>query len=219
MTAFHEELRAQAEPLWRAIQGHRFLAETAAGTIPPETFARWMQQDYLFVREAIPFLGVLLARAPASLRRSLGEAIAALHHELEVFERLAREHQIALEGIRMLPTCHAYVQFLLATAYGRSFPEAFTVLYAAEKAYLDAWSWVKQQQRAASPWQAFIENWTSPAFREYVEWLGQALDTLAEGVPEAARAAMRELFLLTAQYELRFWDMAWAGEHWPVEFP
>jgi thiaminase len=217
MSAFHEEVLHQAEPIWRAMRAHPFLAETAAGTISRDVFARWMQQDYLFVREAVPFLAILLARAPATLRRPLGEALAALHRELEVFERLAREHHVALEGIRMLPTCHAYVHFLLATAYGRSFPEAFTVLYAAEKAYLDAWSWVKQQQRATSPWQAFIENWTSSTFCEYVEWLGHTLDGLAYGVPDSLRAAMRELFLTTAQYELRFWDMAWRGEQWPVD--
>ena len=219
MSAFHEELLRYAEPVWKEVREHRFLAETAAGTIPPDVFARWMQQDYLFVREAIPFLAVLLARAPAALRRPLGEALAALSRELEVFERLAREHQVALEGVGMLPTCHAYVQFLLATAYGRSFPEAFTVLYAAEKAYLDAWTWVKEKQQAMSPWQAFIEQWTSPAFREYVQWLGQTLDALAEGTSETMRAAMRELFLLTAQYEVRFWDMAWEGERWPVALP
>jgi len=216
MSAFHEELLRYAEPVWKEVREHRFLAETAAGTIPPDVFARWMQQDYLFVREAIPFLAILLAKAPGTLRRPLGESLAALFRELELFERLAREHQVALEGIGMLPTCHAYVQFLLATAYGRSFPEAFAVLYAAEKAYLDAWTWVKEQQQAASPWQAFIEQWTNPAFREYVQWLGQTLDALAEGASETMRAAMRELFLLTARYEVRFWDMAWAGESWPL---
>jgi thiaminase/transcriptional activator TenA len=76
---------------------------------------------------------------------------------------------------------------------------------------------VKQQQRATSPWQAFIENWTSSTFCEYVEWLGHTLDGLAYGVPDSLRAAMRELFLTTAQYELRFWDMAWRGEQWPVD--
>lgn len=219
MSTFHEELLRHAEPVWKVVREHQFLAETAAGTIPREIFVRWMQQDYLFAREAIPFLAVLLARAPAALRRPLGEALAALSRELELFERLAREHQVALEGVSMLPTCHAYVQFLLATAYGRSFPEAFTVLYAAEKAYLDAWTWVKEKQQATSPWQAFIEQWTNPAFREYVHWLGQTLDALAEGASEATRVAMRELFLLTAQYEVRFWDMAWEGERWPVALP
>jgi len=217
MSAFHDDLLRQAEPVWRIVREHRFLAETAAGTIPRDVFARWMQQDYLFVREAIPFLALLVARAPAALRRPLAKALAALDQELDVFERLAREHQVALDGIGMLPTCHAYVQFLLATAYGRSFPEAFTVLYAAERAYLDAWTWVAQTQRTASPWQAFIEQWTNPAFRDYVQWLGQTLDALAEGASEPMRAAMRELFLLTAHYEVRFWDMAWHGEHWPGE--
>ncbi len=217
MPSWHEELLRHAQPIWTAMREHPFLAQTASGTIAHEAFARWLQQDYLFVGEAIPFLAVLVAKAPPLLRRPLSEALVGLHRELELFERLARAQQVSLAGIAMSPTCHAYVQFLLATAYGRSFPEAFTVLYAAEKAYLDAWSWVRENQRQQSPWQDFIENWTSPSFRQYVEWLEQTLDSLAEEASEATRQSMRALFLVTAQYEVRFWDMAWEGEKWPAE--
>lgn len=217
MMRFHEHLLQQAEPIWKAMLGHRFLAETAAGTISTEAFANWMKQDYLFVREAVPFLSILSAKAPAALRKPLCEALGALHDELALFERLAREHHVSLDGVRMAPTCHAYVQFLLATAYGRSFPEGFTVLYGAEKAYLDSWTWVKEQGRGTSPWQAFIDNWTSEPFRRYVDWLAETLDHLAREVSPSMRHAMTELFLLTGQYEVLFWEMAATGESWPVE--
>lgn len=216
MTPFHEQLLQRAEPLWKVMLEHRFLAETAAGTIARETFANWMKQDYLFARGAVPFLSILLAKAPAEYSQNLSDALVALHQELALFERMAREHQVSFEGIKMSPTCHAYVQFLIATAYGRSFAEGFTVLYGAEKAYLDSWSWVKEHQQGESPWQAFINNWTSEAFRGYVDWLAATLDTIAEGVPLSTQEAMTELFLLTGQYEILFWDMAAAGENWPV---
>ncbi len=216
MGSFHRDLLERAQPIWQKMLAHRFLVETAEGTISPDTFARWMQQDYLFAREAVPFLALLLAKAPRDVRVHLAEAIAALHRELALFERMAREHAVSLEALTMLPTCHAYIQFLQATAYGRSFAEGFTVLYGAEKAYLDSWSWVKEHQQKESPWQPFIDNWTSEPFRRYVDWLAETLDELAEDAPASMRQAMVELFLLTGQYEILFWEMAASAETWPV---
>ncbi|MBI3951822.1 MAG: TenA family protein [Acidobacteria bacterium] len=217
MPRFHQQLLQRAEPVWKMMLDHRFLAETAAGTIARETFANWMKQDYLFARGAVPFLSILSAKAPVQYSKSLSDALVAIHQELALFERMAREHDVSFESIAMSPTCHAYVQFLVATAYGRSFAEGFAVLYGAEKAYLDSWTWVKEHQQEESPWKAFINNWTSDAFRGYVDWLAATLDTLAEEASKSVREAMTELFLLSGQYEILFWEMAAAGETWPVE--
>ncbi len=214
--SFHEHLLATARPIWGAILSHPFLASTADGTISEDVFKTWMVQDYLFVREEIPFLGVLISKAPPHLRPPLADAVVTLNRELELFREQANAAGISFDGISMSPTCHAYIQFLMATAYGRSFEQGFTLLYGVEKAYLDSWVRVKSRQRSRSPWQAFIDNWTSDAFQDYVAWLAETLDALATGKSEADRANMEELFLLAARYEYLFWEMAARGKTWPV---
>jgi len=216
VVSFHQRLLRVAQPVWQATLAHPFLTAVAEGTIADATFKTWLVQDYFYVRELIPFMGVLIAKAPPELRAPLSDAVVVFNRELALFREQAEAHRVALEGQAMAPTCHAYVQFMLATAYGRSFEEAFTVHYGAEKAYLDAWTWVKEHQREPSPWQAFIDNWSSDAFRQYVDWLAQTLDELAAGKSERELAAMEELFLLTARYEYLFWEMAMSGETWPV---
>lgn len=217
MRKFHEDLQETAKPVWDAMLGHQFLADTASGAIPRQTFANWMKQDYIFVREAIPFFSVLAAKAPTSLRRNFSDTLTALHQELDLFRKMANEHNVGLESVKASPTCHAYLQFLMATAYGRSFLEGFTVLYAAEKAYLDSWTWVKSNLKGASPWQPFIENWAGDAFRGYVDWLAATLDELAVGASSQVLQDPKELFILTGQYECLFWEMAAGSESWPVE--
>lgn len=216
MSTFHEQLLEAAGSTWRAILSHRFLKMTADGTIPEDTFKTWMRQDYLFVREAVPFIAVLLAKAPVELRPNLSQVLAALDTELDLFRKNAETHGVNLENIEPSPTCHAYLQFLMATAYGRPFEEGFTVLYAAEKAYLDSWMEVKNNLKGTSPWQSFIDNWTSSAFQQYVDWLATTLDQLAGDRPERDLQAMRELFVTTARYEYLFWEMAATSEAWPA---
>ncbi len=215
MGPFHEQLIEQARGAWDAMLAHPFLKVVADGSIPDERFGNWLRQDYLFAQEAVPFLALLLARAPLAHRSQLVQALGALEAELALFERMARGYGVSLAGVEPSPTCHAYVQFLHATAYGRPYPEAFTVLYGAERAYLDSWSRVREMQRAPSRWQAFIDNWTSEPFRRYVEWLGTEVDGLAAEAPPAGQAAMMALFVTTARYEVRFWDMAAGDERWP----
>jgi thiaminase len=216
MQKFHEQMLAQAEQIWSKILTHPFLMKTADGTIPDETFKLWMQQDYIFVREAIPFMAVLLAKGPLSLRSNFIQIMVGLEQELELFRKNAQEHGIDLANIQPSPTCHAYIQFLMNTAYNLSFEESFTVLYTAEKVYLDSWMAVKTQLKGDSPWQSFIDNWTSEGFQQYVDWLAITLDDLVAGQPGSKLKNYADLFNVTARYEFLFWDMAENQQSWLV---
>jgi thiaminase len=62
--SFTETQLDRVRPLWDEMLSHPFLIQTRDGEIAHETFANWMQQDYLFVEAAIPFMAALLPRAP-----------------------------------------------------------------------------------------------------------------------------------------------------------
>ena len=216
MQKFHEQMLNQSKQIWSAILAHPFLKKTAEGTITDETFKIWMQQDYIFIREAIPFMAVLLAKGPISLRSNFIQIMAGLEQELELFRKNAQKQGVILENIQPSPTCHAYIQFLMNTAYNLSFEEGFTVLYTAEKVYLDSWMAVKTQLKGNSPWQSFIDNWTSEGFQQYVDWLAITLDDLIAGQPESNLSTYADLFKMTARYEYLFWEMAEKQEKWPL---
>ena len=212
---FCEEQLARVRPLWDRMLAHRFLLDTRDGRIARETFATWMRQDYLFVEAAIPFLAAMIPKAPAEDWESLSGVISALQKELKLFEERAAAVDIALRGTPPSFVNHAYIQFLLATAYRASYAEAYTVLYAAEKAYHDSWTVVKKGIDARSEWSPFVENWAGEAFGQYVAFLEKRLDALAAGAGAGERARMAELFELTTRYEIAFWEMAATGEGWP----
>ncbi len=216
MVTFHQKLLDQSKEIWNIILNHRFLKMTADGSIPDSTFKTWMRQDYIFVQEAIPFIAILLAKAPLHLRSNFIDIITGLNTELGMFRKNAEAHGVNLENITPFPACHAYSQFLMNTAYQRSFEEGFTVLYAAEKVYLDSWMEVKKNLKVQSPWQEFIDNWTSDGFQQYVDWLASTLDDLAQGKSAQALKKMEEMFIITARYEYLFWEMAAKEEGWLV---
>jgi len=202
-------------PLWDRMLSHPFLIETRDGTLDDETFAGWMRQDYLFVEAAIPFIAGLLARAPPRHREALAGFLPALHEELGLFEERAAAAGVQLRGVSPSFTCHAYVQFLLATAYRASYAEGLTVLYVAEKAYHESWKVVREGLDERSPWWPFVDNWSSEEFGQWVGWIEEALDEAAADAGEAERRRMADLFETTVKYEVAFWEMATEGESWP----
>jgi thiaminase/transcriptional activator TenA len=212
---FAAEQLARVGELWTRMLAHPFLLQTRDGTIPRETFATWMRQDYLFVEAGIPFIGALLARAPARHRESLGAIIVALEKELALFRERGAAAGVPLGDTPPALVNHAYMQFLMATAYRDSYAEAYTVLYAAEKAYHDSWRVVKDGIDRASPWYPFVENWAGDAFAAYVAHLEAELDRLAEDAGPAERARMADRFEMTLRYEIAFWEMAATGAGWP----
>ncbi len=205
--------RARAE--WQEMVEHPFLAHTRDGTIPFETFATWIRQDYLFVEAAIPFISILLAKAPEKHRAAHSDVLGMLQKELELFRERAAAVGVDLGHLAPSFVNHAYIQFLLATAYRESYACGYTVFYASEKAYHDSWRGVLTGIDRASPWFPFVEKWAGVAFAGYVAHLEEELDELAVDAGTAERARMAELFELTIHYEIAFWEMAWTGEGWP----
>lgn len=212
---FCREQLERMRPLWDRMLHHPFLLSTRDGTIARETFGTWMAQDHLFIEAAVPFLGAMIARAPRAHRETLVAAIGALMEELELFRERAEAAGVELEGTEPAFICHAYIQYLHATAARASYPEAFTVLYVAEKAYLESWSVVRAGIERGSPWMPFVENWTSEGFRDYVGWLEAELDRLAADVGGEERSRLERYFERTLKYEIAFWELAVQGARWP----
>jgi thiaminase len=212
---FAAEQLDRVRSLWERMLRHPFLIETRAGTIPFDAFAVWMQQDYLFVQAAIPFVALLIPKAPEEHREMHTNVLAMLHKELELFRERAAAAGVEMERVRPSFTNHAYIHFLIATACIGTYAEAYTVLYTAEKAYYDSWNVVKEGIDRRSPWYPFVENWASDAFAGYVAHLEAELDELARHAAPAERERMAELFETTVRYEIAFWEMAVTGEAWP----
>lgn len=213
--SFTDSLLSRHEQLWSRMLDHPFLERTRDGTLPEDTFATWLRQDYHFVRAARPFLGLLLGRSPERHRDPLVEALSALGEELELFRERADALGVELEDVEPGLVSHGYVQYLLATAHGESYGSAFTAYWTAEKAYHESWKVVEAGLPEDSPRRPLVENWAGDDFAAFVGWLGDELDRLAGDASDSERRAMKAHFERTTRYEIAFWEMALTGPTWP----
>jgi thiaminase len=160
------ELLRGHEQAWLRATRPPFLERVREGTLPADTFAAWLVQDKLFVGDLLCFQARLLARAPRRAQRVLAAGALALVDELAWFDKHGERFGLDLEAER-LPATRAY-RALLERLESEPFEAAITALWALERVYLEAWSFAEP---AAGPYNAFVEHWTSPEFRAYVEEL------------------------------------------------
>ena len=188
-----------AGPLWNEATRSPFLDATAAGTLPPEAFGRWLGQDYLFAKGLTAYQAITLAKSPRECHKPLISGLAALDNEMDWFEAHAARLELNLDQTPH-PACRAYIDFLMRAAYTQPYPVLLAILFGVEVSYLAAWSALQP----AGPYTEFIERWSSAAFADYVA----RLCALAEQHPHDAA---QENFNTVLVHERDFWKMSWEG--------
>ncbi|HII61801.1 TenA family protein [Pyrococcus horikoshii] len=208
---FSDELLRNSSEIWRKFLPHRFLIEVAENSISREKFARWLVNDYYFVKNALRFMAILMAKAPDDLLSFFSESIYYISTELDMFKRNAEKLGIRLNG-NIDWRAKAYVNYLLNVAYSGSFLEGFTAYYCEEKAYYEAWKWVRDRVRSDNPYIDFINHWSSQEFEKYVNKIEAILNPLAEKHGEFEKEKAKIVFREVSNFELLFWDIAYGGE-------
>ena len=205
------------QPVYDAILRHPFLAGLTDGSLPADRFAHYVVQDALYLSAYAKALAVVGAKAPdtAATEMFARHAAGALAVERALHESLLPELGVdpgQLAGARMSPTNEAYTSFLLASAYGESYPLGVATVL---PCYWIYWEVGKALVERGSP---------DP---RYARWIGTYADeTFGSLVTEVLavtdlQAGPGDEELVTryadaSRYEWMFWDAAWRLEQWPV---
>ena len=119
-------------------------------------------------------------------------------------------------GTPMVPTNLAYTSYLIATAYGGSFPE---LLGAVLPCYWIYWEVGKALLERGSPdplYGRWIATYGGEEFAGVVGAVLALSDRLGPGLSPAERASAARHFATTSRYEWMFWDMGYRREGWPI---
>jgi formylaminopyrimidine deformylase / aminopyrimidine aminohydrolase len=188
---------------WQTATVHPFLAGVRDGSVPADSFDRWLAQDYRFAQALVRAQSRIAGAAPFADVGLLAGGVVATVGELGWFEEMAARRGLALDAA-MHPTTRAYCDFLLALPYS-AYPAQITAIWALERVYLESWEGARP---GAQPYREFVERWTTNEFRSYVGNLEAAVDRQLEApVREEAREA-DDAFVWVTHYERGFWDMA-----------
>ena len=207
-------------PLWQAQLEHPFVRGIADGTLEEERFARWVRQDYLYLKEFARVFAWAVAKADTLEAMGWYARVLdlTLNTEMELHRSYAARFGISVEALEaeaMWPTTRAYTDFLVRTSADGDMLDLLAALLPCAWGYLfiartmDSWG-TSPDQRYAD----WVEMYVSDEFAEATERLRQEMDRLGAGVSDTRQRRLQEIFEISSRYEARFWEMCWAGERW-----
>lgn len=213
-------LLASARPIWDAQLEHPFVRGIGDGSLDPEVFARWVVQDYGYLKEFARIFA--WATAKAHDLESMGWYARVLDMTLNTEMALHRSYAARfgispeeLETAEIWPTNRAYTDFLVRTAADGDMADLLAALLPCAWGYMVIGQALAQEEGPEDGrYSDWIEQYASAEFAAAGEWLRDELDRVAADVGPGKEARLLEIFLLSSRYELRFWDMCWKGESW-----
>jgi thiaminase/transcriptional activator TenA len=222
MRTFTTRLYERVQPIWERTHQHPFVQGLGDGTLPVETFAFYMKQDYVFLIDYAKLFAIASTKAYdletsakfAALQEATLNGEMALHRAYAERFGISREELEATEPSFVML---AYTSYMLKVAHQGSLAELVSALLPCMWSY-----WEIGKRLAALPGAAdhplygeWVRTYSSTEFGDLAEWLIGVMDDLAEGKSEKELARLEEHFLTTSRMEYLFWEMAYRKELWP----
>lgn len=199
-------LRARSRALRERARHHPFVLGLADGTLPPETFARWIVQDGFYLDTYARVLALAAAEAPSRAARTRWADLLhlTLHHELDAHRELAGQFELTeadLERGAPGPATRAYTDFLLA--HGRaSYGALVAALVPCGVGYAEIARDLARRPPSPDPrYAAWVRTYDDPAFYAAVAFMEAELDRVEED-----ETTLERVYLEGARHELAFWD-------------
>jgi thiaminase/transcriptional activator TenA len=219
-----ERLRGQCNSVWESLHAHPFIRELAAGTLPPDKFRFYVEQNLQYLPEYARAMAIGASKADdlETMRILAADATNILEREIpenrELLRRVLDLGAIDLGGSDgMAPANVAYSSFLVSIATQSGPVEIMAAIVPCTWSYGDiASALVASGEVADHPVYAeWVRFFGTPEYGEVVAKMRADFEALAAGLGEPDSRRVSELFTTSTRLERAFWDMAYRLEHWP----
>lgn len=221
--SFTERLWASNRDLLDTILTMPFNTELANGTLPLDTFRRYIIQDAHYLEGFSRALALSASRAPDAdaIAQLAGSASGAIAVERQLHGKYMSRFDVSQETFqKTLPSraCDHYVNSVLRSAATDPFPVAVASLLPCFWIYQRVGSSIRERADQSNPYWSWIETYASEAFEATVLAMLKLTDRLAESDHGQMRKAMENAFAKSCWHEWMFWHSAYNGQDWPDPF-
>lgn len=192
-------LYAHSARLWPRLTGHPFVQAVGRGRLSDASFRYWLVNDHWFNVEYQRFIAGVAGTAPSdSITETIATALSDTRLGLREIRRLAERFAVELDA-EPGPATIALAAYLQSQV-SRGYEPALAGFYAAERAYVEAWTAVRPHADRSTPYWPLIESWSSRSYQIWLGCLGRLVDATAPS------AEMLRSFDRTVRFEQLFLD-------------
>ncbi|KAK9136698.1 hypothetical protein Sjap_007292 [Stephania japonica] len=203
------------EGLYVEATRHPFILSIRDGTVDFSAYKRWLEQDYLFIRNFVPFVASVLVKASreseddSDMETILG-GMAALHDEILWFKKEASKWNVQLSHVVPQNATEAYCRLLeILINPETDYTTAVTAFWTIEAVYQQSFSLcLKSDSKTVAELMEACRRWGNDDFGTYCESLRRIANRHLANAQESVRKKAEEAFKLILQLEVDFWNMS-----------
>ena len=195
-----------------------FNVELMRGTLLPDRFKFYMQQDAIYLGEFSKALSLIAARCfnNSYALNFIRFAEGAIVVERALHEGYFKKFEVTKTHIAS-PTCHNYTQFLLTTSSLYQVEVAMAAVLACFWIYKTVGDYIYENEKQENNiYQEWINTYSGKEFGLRVEKAIDICDDVAESCSVSQQKNMTQAFIMATKLEWMFWDSAYKMEQWPV---
>ena len=199
-----QELWLENQDIAQQCLEHPFVQGLASGELPPQRFARYMEQDAYFLDAFARAYALALAKSPdRDGFFAFKELLDGVLDELDLHEEIAERHNLNLEP-EPNPATLAYTDFLMGVAALAPVGEIIAAMTPCMRLY--AWLGQELADRLApdSPYRDWVVTYSSPEFEGLATRLEDLLETYAVRTDR-----VRDNYRRAMNLEFRFFEASW----------
>lgn len=203
-----DRARAESEDIYLEILQLPFIEQLKSGTLAPEKFNFYMEQDALYLRGFSEVLGRIADRLPLEEEKNK-------YRQFSMEAMTAEQHLHAqyLRGIpgRAEPACHHYLSFLYATLESAPLPLALASVLPCFVIYQEVGSFLyNTAETEKNPYRDWINLYSGTAFKASVD---RAIAITEKHVGPYSEDMLR-VYVTAAELEYLFWEGAFEEKRW-----
>ncbi|EPH9684458.1 TenA family protein [Klebsiella michiganensis] len=212
MEAFSERLLREHQPVWQAMQQHRFVTDIEQDRLPTAVFNRYLVFEGNFVATAIAIFALGVSKAPGihQQRWLIGVLNALVDTQIAWFEQVLSERRITpADYPDDLPGVQRFRDGMLRTARQGSYEQIVTLMFGAEWMYYFWCRRASEHRQSDADVRRWVEMHAEDEFYQQALWLKNELDRCAMALSESEKQALSALYGDVLQWEIDFHHAAY----------
>ncbi|KAJ3811658.1 heme oxygenase-like protein [Lentinula aff. lateritia] len=217
---------------------HSFLTAAGSGTLDHNLLALWLAQDRIYAAHAYPkFIGSLISNIPFNSKDSHNSSQELLNQrifklllfslqnvdrEVGFFQETAQKWCLNQEGWPERKGTRNYTAEMSRISNHGTVIDGLIFLWAMERVYLDAWTYVRDLTNTSVPFilssestptptnsaiLSLSDNWSCPEFVKFVDDLADLVDSLGIQPGSAEWSRAKEVWARVIELEADFWPI------------
>jgi thiaminase/transcriptional activator TenA len=206
---FTAELLNEVQAVLQDILACEFVGGLADGTLSYPSFAHYLSQDELYLRQDNEALELVAQRAPNGAYRDFFRTLA---QDGLAVEKALHDDYLTHFGVKAAtqqsPVFKAYGEFLLEHARHSAFPVAIAALLPCFWIYAYTGEFIDKHRTENNIYKKFIDTYSGQEYENYVEKFIGITEELGNNASPEIRTMMKETFFNSASFELKVFEEA-----------